>query len=453
MPPHMIWNWNPHTSRLLLSAPMLVIILAFAFGCAPRAVEPTLKHPSVLTQEKPFGPTTTFQELVQESVSRQHSPVDTLFDPDIAPLHPGLLVINRERPMVALARDVTAFAGGPGFLAAGSREGDIRIWSSFPCPLVTLPQKEPVGKIWWDGQGPYLSASDGSGSRVYVYDLDRCARVSDIDIGAEVETMAVSSGGRHVALVDRGGRLWTGDLNTEPTRRETLRFAPLAVAFTPGEGVLMICDGEGWLVLWSTADHHVMSQTLVPGGPFAHGTFDGPTLILETPGHENTSAWDIPGSRPVKAPENRGEFVLGNGVLHYVAPGERYVKKTLLSRPRFSVEGDRKQMVVRIFDLDGQMRYYCLRTGLEREKVHGFQRSALVAVSPHGSFAFEGMDYALADPVVINGDWVLWSRFIDGHGHCLWWTANPGLEKRSFTETLPHRTDIRKATPPEWKKM
>lgn len=432
--------------------PAIFIFMAWALitGCSPKTQDPALRPDPILTQEKPFGPAMSFKELMEQNLSRQYSPPETIFEPDDPPPHHGLMVINREKPVVTLARGVSSFAGGPDFLAAGFHDGNISIWSRFPCPMLTLPQKEPVKKIWWDGQSPYICASGSNTSLAHIYDLGRCARIADIAVEGMVEKMTVSPRGNHVALVDQGGRLWTGNLNGELTRRATLRFAPLQASFTPGEGVLMISDSAGWLVLWTVPDYEIMEQIQIPNGPFSEALFDGPILLLKGLDHAHVSAWDIPAGQSAETGPDRGEFILENGVLYYVMPEEKNLKKMLMTKPEFIVSADSEQMILRVLDLDGQKRYYNARTGNEKKEAGEFMENQVIEVSVHAIFLWAGTGYALADPVLVTDKWALWSRFIPGQGHYLWWSANNGLEQKDFTGELPHRINIRKEIPPDW---
>ncbi len=433
-----------------LPAIFIIMVAAFTAGCAPKTPDPDPRPDPLLTREKPFGPTMSFEELLDQTLNRQYSSPETIFEPDDPPPHQGLMVINREKPVLTLARSVSSFAGGRDFLAAGFNDGNISIWSGFPCPIVTLPQREPVKKIWWDGQSPYICASGQNMSRAHIYDLGRCAMVGDIAVEGAVEVMAVSPGRGHVALVDQGGRLWTGSLNEELTQRETLRYAPLQVSFTPGEGVLMIADSAGWLILWATSDYEVMEQALIPGGPFGKAQFDGPVLLLRNSESNDFAAWDIPAGRAIEAWSDRGRFILENEVLYYMLSEEKKIKKMLMSKPEFMVSVDSQKMILEILDLDGQTRYYNARSGNEIDKPLELEISDRVETSVLGDFTWAGARYSLADPVLVTDKWALWSRFISGHGHYLWWSVNPGMKIKDYEGELPHRFNIRSEIPPDW---
>jgi len=433
-----------------LPAAYIVLAAVFVSGCVPKEPDLVLRPEPILTYEKPFGPTMTFEELIEQNLSKQYSSPETIFAPDEHPARHGLMVINREKPSLILTRGVRSFSGGPDFLAAGFHDGNIRIWSGFPCPLVTLPQKEPVTKIWWDGQSPYICAAGPDNSKAYIYDLVRCARVADINIEDALEIMAVSPRGNHLSLVDQGGRLWSGKLNGEPTHVATLRFAPLQVSYTPGGGVLMISDKAGWLTMWTVPDYEILEQVFISGGPFSAALFDGPLLLLKGRDNTDVSAWDIPAGRKVEAAPDKGEFSLENEVLYYIMAAEKNIKKMLMSKPELTVGADSGKMILRVVDLDGQKRYYNARTGSEAEKPEEFEESQILDVSESGGFTWAETSYSLADPVLVTDQWALWSRFTPGHGHFLWWTSNPGLGKKEFKGKLPQRLNVRSEIPPDW---
>ncbi|MFN2343485.1 MAG: hypothetical protein ABR542_09020, partial [Desulfonatronovibrio sp.] len=73
-----------------------------------------------------------------------------------------------------------------------------------------------------------------------------------------------------------------------------------------------------------------------------------------------------------------------------------------------------------------------------------------VNVHSSGLFSWAGVEYSLADPVIISDQWALWSRHIPEHGFYLWWTANPGLNNRDFSHKLPVRDNIRREISPDW---
>jgi len=442
-----------NNSALTKGRVLLLVLLAMVISsCAPKASDAPVRPEPVISREKPFGPTISLEQFIGMTLGRQYSSLEQLFEiPQDNPDH-RLIMISREKPVLILDTGVTAYTGDDGFLAAGYADGNIRVWSDLPCPMVALPDKEPVRRLWHGRGSPYLSAAgDSNPSRVSIYDLNRCARVADIDAQGPVENVAVSSQGSHLALVDAGRRLWTGNLQGSLEQQATLRFDPLDMAFSPREGILMLADQAGWLVLWNTPDYSGLEQSLIPGGPFEKADFMGPELVFW--GSRDTPApvvWNIPGGEILQASPETGSFTLENGILYYTLYEERQIKKVHMIGPGFSVLADKKNMILKFQDLDGKTRHYDAVTGLETQSSFSSAQGEALDVSLSGGFTWAGIDYSLADPVIISSQWVLWCRYIPGRGYYLWWLPNTGLEYLDFKSELPVRENIRGEIPPAW---
>ncbi len=436
-----------NAGRLCFAVSALLVM-----SCAPKQPEAPVRPDPVITHEKPFGPTVSMQELLDQTYSRQYSPLDSVFDISGSIYHHNLILITHEKPVLTLERGVTAYAAHDKFLAAGYADGNIRIWSDYPCPMLALPGREPVRGLWQDADYPYLSAAgDNDPTRVSIYDLNRCARVADIQTEAVVVNTSVSATGSYLALVDEGGRLWTGSLRGNLEQQATLRFAPLNMLFSPREGVLMLVDEAGWLLIWTTPDFSLLEQNLIPGGPFEKAVFVGPELILHGKKEDSKAvAWNIPESKIIESGHKYGTFELENEVLYYTSDNRQYVKKVHLGGPVFRVMADHDEMVFRVLDLDGEIRHYDAVTGFETQGGFSANQAEPVKVPLSGNFTWAGVDYTLADPVVTSEQWVLWSRHIPERGYFLWWSPNTGLNSMDFKGRLPVRDNIRVEIPPAW---
>lgn len=437
-------SWPGITAGFILSVCLL------SAACAPKAPDHTVRPEPVITFEKPFGPTVPLQELLDACYTRQYSSLDSVFElPDSN--HSKLMLITHEKPVLIVEDGVTAFTASDNFLAAGYSDGTIRLWSDYPCPVMALPDKEPVSNLWKDEGSPYLGAAGDDESLVSIIDLRRCARVAHLQAEAAVSKISVSSGGSYLALVDEGGRLWTGSIRKEPEHQATLRFSPLDMVFSPREGLLMLADEAGWLIIWTTPDYSVLEQHLIPGGPFHGASFTGPDLVLH--GNNDYSRkviWNIPESKKVEASYNQGAFELDNGVLYYTMAQKQYIKKIRIGEPAFRVMADPGDALLQIVDLDGKTRVYDAVTGFETRRSFAANQSESVEVPLSGIFTWAGVDYALADPVKVRDEWVLWSRYIPEQGHYLWWYPDKGQKKREFAGRLPVRDNIRYEIPPIW---
>jgi len=433
---------------------VLLVSVSFMFSCAPRKPDPVIT-PEPVIPEAPFGPAESMDEFLERRLNEQYSSLDAVFDIPENPLDESYVLISHERPVLTLAQEATSFAGNEQYFAAGLGSRGFRVWSDWPCSGAVLPEAEPVQKLWWDGYSPYICIRGLSPERAVIYDLRDCSKAGEITSEGPLEKVAVSLQGNHVSLVDKGNRLWTGSLKGDFEHVATLRYEPLDMAFTPGEGVLMVADASGWLVLWTLPDYELLDQVQIPGGPFQRARFEGPRLVLE--GWENPdllTVWDIPGARELDGDAGRGRFVLDNRVLYYVPAEKQYIKKVLMQDRDFRVWKDKENLTIRVRDLDGEDRYYCARSGSFLQDGAAPGGMEPVEVDAHGGFTWKGAEYRLADPVMVKEDWVLLARHIPGSGYYLWWTGNmDNLNSREFQGQLPRRDSIRDEIPPDWEEV
>lgn len=441
-------------SALNIFAGLACIICVLAMiSCAARTSSDTpAGSEHLITYEKPFGPTINLRQLLTKTMSQQYSSVESIFEiPSDFP-DQNLILLTHEKPVLFLENRVTAFTADDEFLAAGYSDGNIRVWSDLPCPMVTLPQKEPVARLWRDSNSPFLIATGNENpADASIYDLNKCAMVAGINSDTPAEEFSVSSRGTYLALVDKGRRLWTGNLQGNLEQQAALRFDPLDMTFSPREGVLMLADQAGWLILWTTPDYSILKQQLIPEGPFDQGDFLESRLVLRGSDEvSHTVVWDIPGMKILETNPKTGRFTLENQILRYTLPDRQPVKKIKMSRPAFKVMADQDNMIFKVLDVDGKTRNYNAITGFETEEEFSSEEQHSVHVHVSGRFAWAGVEYALADPVVVSGQWALWSRYIPEQGFYLWWTANQDLKNREFSRKLPVRDNIRKEIPPGW---
>ncbi len=439
---------------LFVQALMLLFSASFMFSCAPRELDTEMK-PEPVIHEVPFGPAETMDEFLEKRLKEQYSPLDAVFNVPDDPLSESRVLISYERPVLTLAQEVTTFAGNEYYFAAGFGTRGFRVWSDWPCSGAVLPGAEPVQKLWWDGYSPYICIGGQSPEKAVVYDLRNCSRAGEITAEGPLEKVAVSLQGNHVSLVDEGKRLWVGSLDGHFDHLATLRYDPLDMVFTPGEGVLMVADASGWLVLWTLPDYELLDHVQIPGGPFGKARFEGPRLVLEgLKNPEYLTVWDIPGARELEGDAGRGRFVLDNRVLYYVPAEKQYIKKVLMQDREFGVWTDKENLTIRIRDLDGENRFYCARSGSSLQDGAAAGGMEPVEVDAHGGFTWKGAEYRLADPVMVKEDWVLLGRHIPGSGYYLWWTGNnDNLNSREFQGELPIRDNIRAEIPPDWEEL
>lgn len=419
-----------------------------------------------LTLEKPFGPSMTLREFLDQSLERFFPTQGPALS---APLRPEefFIEVAREPVTVHLAAGVRIHAGGDAGLAAGLDSGDILVWSDWPCPALTLPEPDPVAVLTWDGSAPYLGAAGQGGFSLYLYDLRLCAHVDTVPVSSGVKTAALSSSGQWAAVVDRNRGLRVGPVNGEALPQAgVLRFQPLALAFSPREGVLFSVDQAGWLLHWAVPEGRVLDQRLIPGGPFRMARFQSRFLLLEPAGEtESTGAerpagivWDIPLSRMAQEQPAVRAFELEQGLLTYRPEKPRWLRKMHLGHPVMRAWASASERLLRVRDVDGRTRCYCAADGLVREpeQCTGEDWEEL-AVDAAGRFQWGRVEYALADPVLMRAGRVLYCRYLPEDRFFLWWNhaghdANE-VNAEQAPGMFPVRESLRLEIPPAWTPM
>lgn len=453
-------------NRARLLAVLFALLLS---ACAP-ALKPALPEPApdhVLTPEKPFGPRMSLEDFLKQAFDRQY-PAPVRFPP---PENTGeyFVELAHEPPLLHLATGVRSYAAGAIGLAAGLDNGDILIWSDWPCPALTLPEPGAVELIAWDGASPFLGAVDALRRNLHVYDLQHCAHVGTVASEGPILVAAVSASGAWAALVDEGRRLRVGPVDGPLGHAGILRFQPLALTFSPREGLLFSIDQAGWLLHWILPDQRALEQVLIPQGPFERARFKGQYLFLEKAlrgtahaaqaGADDPMVWDIPAARVASAGQVPDGFELEGGLLTYQARESRWIRKMHLGRPLPRVWASSSARLLQVKDLDGALRCYSALDGLPEDP----QQCAIkdweeLGVNAGGRFQWGGAAYALADPVLVRDGLVLYSRRLPTDRFFLWWeAAGPGLAKwpdqsqePQHAGKLPARESLRLEIPPVW---
>ncbi|SMP50250.1 hypothetical protein SAMN06295888_10682 [Desulfonatronum zhilinae] len=528
--------------HLLGMALFIGVLLLLSAACAPRGAQP-LKPAPLLTEQTPFGPSITLAEMLEQSLRTQYRPPNIDFpvpeqmaDSSSDPRHRSgdyFMEMSREPVTLHVASDVTAFVLGPSAasngatqagegmadipeagLAVGHANGDIRIWSPWPCASLTLPTKAPVTLLTWDGLGPFLGAGNAQGGELHVFDLRHCARVGTVPGQRPLRHAALSSSLAWAAVTDTGQRLFVGPvgepfsnpsnaspvLEQDPMRHVgTLRFPPLALAFSPREGLLQSVDRAGWLLVWTLPELTLLEQVRIPGGPFEAALFHGGHLILRpasdeqespTPSHDGSNeplpegsrrellVWDIPGSRAVAVedilpPQHASamdqntawdllqffeRFSLDAGLLTFLTPREHWLRKLHFGTPRFSVHAAEDVGLLRVTEPDQTQRWYQAATGKPTDAPEDEPtRLTPLAVAPNGTVSWSGRTYALADPIQAKDGYVLLVRHVPEHRFFLWWIpmeeARTSLDSWNVpdeTDLLPVRGSLLQDSPPTW---
>lgn len=509
---------------------LLVLMLLAAVACAPRTGEPPVPPP-LLSALTPFGPTMTLSELLEQSLKTQFPPPRVHFP--VPEQHAGpysesaepfadrftegyFMELSREPATLHLASEATAFAlapaaplpdGRPGSprrspgvhqaaLAVGHANGDIRIWSNWPCPSVTLPTKGSVSLLTWADAGPYLGAADANNGELHIFDLRHCARVASIPGQRRLRRAALSPSLTWVAMADAGHRLYVGPVSgltsgqafgaspallpeSQPTTLHqvgTLRFPPLALAFSPQGGLLQSVDQAGWFLLWSLPEGNLLEQVFIPGGPFDDALFHGRHLILRTTAMASDVSdlviWDIPNSRLLPPGHLRREhpaatqiddapwdffvfterFTLDTGLLSFRTAQNHWLRKLHFGKPLLQVDITADNALLRVTEPDQSQRWYAATTGLPFATPSPVPDGLTpLPMTPETTLHWGGQTYALADPVLMRDGFVLLARHLPEHRFFLWWIpARKGVHLPSEAERLPVRKSLLQEIPPAW---
>ncbi len=452
------------TRWLLLGA----LFVALSGGCAVKQgpeAEDVGVAPSVLGQEDsgaypsaedvfpgfaPFGPRLPLKELLQRTLREQYyAPLNFYSLPPEGFAKTFYLQLRPEEAILHLAKNVSRFVADPNGLVVGMSNGDIYIWSKWPCPSVTLPGKGSVGLLAWASGSPYLAASPEGRDGVFLFDIRQCARVALWSPERRFKHIALSPKGAWLGAVDEGHTLWLGKIPETPIEIARLRYSVLDLAFTPQEGVLMAVDEGGWITLWATHEKRLLEQFQIPGGPFQRARFEGARLSL-TSREGTVQTWDLR-RRVAVTPEKETErFYLSNGVLRYKTWSKYLVKKVHLGRPSFGVWYSPSLGVVRVKDVDGKERYYSVAEGRQSAVVEA-KDWRLVPMDDEYGFSLGEERFQLADPVFQKEHLRLYCRYVPQAGFFLWWKerTRPG-DFNPFPNRLPARRNLKKDAPLTW---
>lgn len=497
---------------------LVVLAILLSTACTPRMVQPPKPVP-LLTEQTPFGPSMTLAEMLEQSLRTQYRPPNIDFpvpeqmaDPSSAPRQQSgdyFMELSREPVTLHLASDVTAFVLGPSAsnettqagertdgipeagLAMGHANGNIRILSHWPCASLTLPTATPVTVLTWDGHGPFLGAGNAQGGELHVFDLRHCARMGAVPGQRPLRGAALSPAATWAAVTDTGQRLFVGPVNDlsanpfnaspvleqDPMRHVgTLRFPPLALAFSPRGGLLQSVDRAGWLLVWTLPELTLLEQVRISGGPFEAALFHGGHLVLrpdgdeqEYPSSEHDASrgelviWDIPNTRAVTAEEiaaSRGatstnrdapwdllrffeQFRLDAGLLTFRTAREHWLRKLHFGTPRFSVHVAESSGLFRVTEPDQTQQWYNARTGRPVNAPDPEPaRLTPLPVATDGTVFWGGRTYVLADPVQARDGYVLLARHVPEHRFFLWWTPIEEARDSTGNWSLPDATDL-----------
>ena len=468
-----VWIWRARHGAAVLCGLVMAALLAACAAQPPaapktpaaenRAAVDALVAPNPKDggQAGLFGPTRTLAAYLADAERKQYFSLDTLYSPPPTGFEDKYLL--QLRPAYAalhLAQGVAAWHADDKGLAAGLTNGNVYVWSDWPCPGVTAPGNGGIGSLSWDTQSPYLATDEANHSRIHVFDLRQCAQVQAVDPKSTIVSMALSPKGTWLAFVDEVHNLWVGPTAGEAKIIARLRYTNLALAFTPQEGVLMAADQGGWVTMWAPHAGKLVDQVRLPGAPFTAARFEGSLLVL-TPVEGKVTGFDMIRRTAVAPDDAPPQYLERDGGLYYRTGKKRLVKSVHLGAPTLIVRLSPSAGALHVHDIDGKDRYYAVQDG---KQIATVDAGDWVSLGLDGGAGFEaaGKRFSLADPIYGTQALTLYCRFIPEEGFFLWWRpGGPAVDAAQsgaatynpHPGSLPVRNGLLADAPVVWQDM
>ncbi len=439
---------------IILALAALVVMFS---GCSKQP-SPVTDEPSLSTDEsidisKLVGQAPlSLAGLVEFSASQQYSPLDSIYNRPPEDMAGNYVVqLSKSNEIVNLAEDVTTFVQEKNILAAGFRNGVVRMYGG-GCAAVQAAS-EPVNSVSWFSDSPFVAVSSGENDSVEVFNVRKCARVRVHEVNSTVDVFTLSPRGSWLALVDKARRLWVGPADGRLRRIDRFSYKPLSLTFSKEEGILMGVDATGKMIMWSPLKLTRIFDQKIKGGPFKSVHADGPLLNIVTEKGDRFQ-WDV--SKRLKSPyhESDNGFYLRNGVLVYRSPRNIFSKKVQFKPVSFVVDLSPSGKVYRVKDVDGGVRYYSSVSGAALDGVQDFADWEKVRLGLDYGFSGNGREFTLAVPIAQREFQRLYCRYIPSKGYYLWWkkVSRPDDYFKS-RGSLPRREGIAASAPLAWEPL
>ena len=428
---------------------LLLSSVFFISSCANKNMS-NFNNPTVSKSSRDSNDSTSLNSLINEELDRQYSSFSSLIKNNNSDaVGENLMQVTWDRPMLSLLDNVTAYNYGNGYLAAGFKNGDIRLWGNNNCPYLSLDDNSEVGNVWWDGSSQYIGVTKSNKTALYVYSLQMCGAVDKIDSEGPIDMAAVSPNGGQVSIIDEGRRIiiHNGD---KKEQLSTLRYEPLAISYTPKGGMLMVLDKAGWIIFWSLPEYELVDKFKIPGGPFSSAQINGASVSLKPENSNNKFervVWDLK-NKKATTDKNMGLFYTKNNTLFYKHPDKKPNLKTFFKKPSFRVLVAKDDNLVMVTGLNDINTFYDLKSGKKlknaRKLLQGYHEWESVKVNKYGIFIYNGSQFKLSDIIYTKNNNSLMCRHVDGEGYYLWWIQSNNHKTKEFHNRLPIRKNIRK---------
>ncbi|WP_291330086.1 WD40 repeat domain-containing protein [Desulfovibrio sp. UCD-KL4C] len=332
--------------------------------------------------------------------------------------------VTREKAIPIIAGGVSSYAGNEEGLAAALYDGSIRLWSNYLCKEVKLPSGKGAKLVAYAPESPVLAATDSDGDNLFIYDLKTCTRIpGDIPIEhGPVKMMAISRTGDWLGLIDSFNTLLCGPSSGPLKEVSMLEGTPLFIGYTPGQGILVVVEASGKIVLWGMKNLSSINSDEAPGGPFTSVRMSGYVVCLRRDDGKEIY-WDLRKRSLVKKSdaikESPAWVYEKDGALVYSTGVDRWKVAEHFGMPMFIVSYSAKEKLIRVRDLDSKTRYYSTLDGKEFSEI---KTSDWKLVSPkNGIYKASKKSFRFFDSVCQKGIQRLYCRYIDGKGFYLWW--------------------------------
>lgn len=394
----------------------------------------------------------TLAELVEYAAGTQYSPLESIYNRPPEGMEDFFIRLDEENETLFLAENVSTFTRDGSSLAAGFKDGTVRLFGSPGCAAVQAAQV-PVRQVSWFEDSDIMALTSGEEEALEVFDLNSCARVRVVDVNATISSFAVSPKGTWLAVVDSVRRLWVGPATGKMEQVARFRFEPLVVHFSDQEGILIVADNVGWVTMWSPLKGEEIHRFQIEGGPFKKGSANGAVLNL-VPEKGSPFSWDIVRKKKGAPRVEDTSFYIKNGVLTYDSPRTRLARRVFFRKPTYSVQRSPSRNVFRVRDIDGKYRYYSVATGAPLDSEVRSSDWKEVKIGRDTVFSHRGREYKLAEVIAQREFQRLYCRYIAGKGYYLWWTkvSRPDDFFRS-RGMLPARIGLSVDSPVDWKPL
>lgn len=372
---------------------------------------------------------------------------------------PGLegktyISVTREKAVPVIAGGVASYAGNENGLAASLYDGSIRVWSDKPCSRLQLPNGSGAKLVGYAPGSPTLAATDSTGDRLYVFNLNDCARIpGDIPVAhAPVKKIALSATGEWLSYIDAFNTLYCGPVEGPLSEISVLEGTPIFLGYTPSQGIMVAVQGTGRIIMRGMKNNLSLRTSEVPGGPFVSACMSGYILCL-TRDDGKQVYWNITTRKiveEVQAVHESGTWVYMNGdSLVYSTGVDRWKMTEHLGMPLLIVSYSKEAKLLRIRDLDHQTRYYSILDGKEFTDVKTSDWEVVSernGVYKAGKYSFKFYDF-----VCQKGIQRLYCRHLPNGVFYLWWEeASTVADSNPHPMALPIRKSVLASEKPVW---